>query len=97
MKVWAFFQPTIYKIIIFSLILLLWVIPTQRMATCKICWEQHHGFPITFITLTSTSMPDLRYQIDSFSTSSLLIDVIVLYLLTCIIFLISSRLSIRKN
>jgi hypothetical protein len=97
MKLWAFFQPTISKIISLGLILLLWLVPTQKMATCKICWEQHHGFPITFIiTFTSTSMPGLRYQIDSFSTLSLLIDVIVLYLLSCIIFSISYRLSLQK-
>ena len=97
MKIWIFFRPTIYKTINFCLILSLWVIPTWKVATCKICWEQHHGFPINFIILDSISMLQPRYWIDSFNTSAFLIDVIMLYLLSCVIVFISYHLPIGKN
>jgi len=85
MKVWRFFQPTIHKIIAFFLISLLWVVPTWKEATCKICWEQRHGFPINFIILDSMSGLYPAYWIDSFSVQAFLIYVIVLYLLSCVI------------
>ncbi len=98
MKVWVFFQPTIHKIIVFFLILLLWVVPTWKVATCKICWEQYHGFPITFIVLNSTGFySPYYYSLDSFSISAFLIDVITLYLLSCVIAFIPYYPFTKKN
>ena len=97
MKIWFFFQPTIHKIIFFFLISLLWIIPTWKDATCKICWEQGHGFPINFIILDSTSGLYPSYWIDSFSAQAFLIDIVVLYLLSCVIFFISYYLYKEKK
>jgi hypothetical protein len=62
MKVWNFFQPNIQKMTILFLMSLLWIMPTWKVATCKICYKQHHGFPITFVILDSSSGLYTHYQ-----------------------------------
>jgi len=97
MKVWPFFQPNIQKMTILFLMLLLWIMPTWKVATCKICYKQHHGFPITFVILDSSSGLYTYDWIDYFSISAFLIDAITLYLLSCVIVFISYHLSTKKN
>jgi hypothetical protein len=97
MKVWSFFQPTVHKIIVFFSILLLWVIPTWKDATCKICWEQGYGFPINFIRVDSITGPYPGYWVGYFNFQVFLFDVFLLYLLACLIIFVSYHLYKKKE
>ena len=87
MRIYSFAKPTVQKLFLLSLTLLLWVIPTLREGIMKGTWEQHHGFPITFITLVkSTVGGGYHIWISHFYFTSLIIDVAILYLISCIVF-----------
>ena len=87
MRIWLFIKPTAQKLLLLSLTLLLWVIPTLREGIRKGTWEQHHGFPITFISLVeSTVGGGYQIWISRFYFASLIIDIAILYLISCIVF-----------
>jgi len=73
------------------LILLLWIIPTWKRATCKICWEQGHGFPINFVIIDNVTGLHPSYTVGYFNVCFFLIDIFMLYLLICAIVSIASK------
>jgi hypothetical protein len=86
MKGWSFFQPKAYKLAALGLLLLLWIMPTSRMAVMKGTWEIHHGFPFTFIFLIESTVGGIyRIWISGFDIAALITDVAILYLVSCII------------
>ena len=95
MKIRYFFQPTIPKISSLSLLLLWWIIPTWKVATCKICWKQFHGFPYTFIILDKTGfgISSYFYSLDYFDISAAVLNIVVLYFFSCVIAYISYHFS----
>ena len=92
MRIWSLLQPTAQKLIVLVLISLLWVIPTSKGAIMKGTWEQHHGFPFTFIFLVESTVGG-RYSIwiSRFPVVFLVADVIILYLVSCIVSLIQKE------
>ena len=84
MKIWSFLQPTIQKVSVLSLLLLLWIIQTWKVATCKVCWEQNHGFPFTFIVLEKISIGSYSYSIEFLDISALALNLSILYFVSCI-------------
>ena len=93
MKVIFFFQPNVYKAIIFLLLSLSWIVPTGEVATCKICWEQYYGFPFTFVVLEKYGFgrSNYSYVLDSINISTLLLNLGILYFGACVIAHISNR------
>lgn len=86
MRVLLFFRPTIRKLITFVLLSLLWIIPASREAIMKGTWEQPHGFAFTFLFLIeSTVGGHYNIWISHFSVVSLVADIIILYLISCIV------------
>lgn len=86
MRIWSFLRPTTQKLITLVLISLLWVIPTFKEAIMKGTWEQHHGFPFTFIFLIESTVGG-RYNIwiSHFLVTSLVANIVILYLVSSII------------
>ena len=86
MRIWSFLRPTTQKLIAFVLLSLLWAIPTSNEAIMKGTWERHHGFPFTFIFLVESTIGG-RYNIwiSHFPVVFLVVDVIILYLVSCIV------------
>ena len=88
MRIWSFLKPTNQKLIALVLILLLWVIPTSKEAIMKGTWEQHHGFPFTFIFLIESTVGGYyRIWRSRFLVMSLIMDIAILYLVSCTAFL----------
>jgi hypothetical protein len=92
MRDWAFFRPTIRKLITFALLSLLWVIPASREAIMKGTWERHNGYPFTFIFLVESTVGG-RYSIwiSHFLVVSLVADIIILYLISCIVSFVQKK------
>jgi len=86
MRILSFLRPTTQKLITLVLISLLWIIPTSKEAIMKGTWEQLHGFPFTIIFLIeSTVGGHYRIWVSHFITTSLAIDIVILYFVSCII------------
>jgi len=102
MRVWSFLHPTIQKLIVFVLLSFLWVIPTSRVAIMKGTWERYHGYPFTFIFLVESTIGG-RYNIwvSNFLFMPLVADVIVLYLVSCIVSFVSKtkifKITVQNN
>ena len=97
MKVLSFFRLTIYKIIVFLLLSLSWTVPTGKVATCKICWEQYYGFPFTFVVLEKYGLgrSSYSYVLDSINIAALVLNLVILYFASCVIAHISYRFLSR--
>ena len=92
MRIWSFLKPTNQKLIALVLILLLWVIPTSKEAIMKGTWEQHHGFPFTFIFLIESTVSGYyRIWISRFLVLSLIMDIAILYLVSCTVSLAQKK------
>ena len=92
MKIWYFLQPATQKLVAFGLPVLLWIVPTSREAVMKGAWDQLHGFPFTFIFLTESTVGGIyRIWISRFYAATLLVDVTALYLMSCVIYLVTRR------
>jgi hypothetical protein len=92
MRTWSFLRPTTQKLIALVLISLVWLIPTSKEAIMKGTWEQHHGFPFTFIFLIESTIGG-RYNswISHFVFESLVADIVILYLVSCIILFVQKE------
>ena len=84
MKVLSFFRPTFYKIIVLLLLALTWIVPTGKVATCKICWEQYYGFPFTFVIFEKYGITGYTYVLDSINIYALVLNLVILYFSSCV-------------
>jgi hypothetical protein len=100
MRILSFLKPTALKVVALLLGSLLWFLPTWKIATSKISWEQHHGFPFTFIIFDYSGIPGIYpylYSLEHFDVLALTVDIVVLYFVSCIVAYISHHFTSQQG
>jgi hypothetical protein len=96
-RVWSFVRPNLLKVVSLAVLLMpSLLVVVQREATSLVTWEQRRGMPLAFVTLDEFRGPCApsgefchRLTIRSLDLFSMVFDVLMLYLIACVVGVVS--------